>query len=382
MRRYVTIISVNIVLTVVLLLLSDFVITHSAMLYAFVPDSFRVKDPNIRNTLAKDVANGTGEWGGRNYPVHTNSLGFRDEQTREVSVEGDKRPRVMFIGDSFTEGVGLPWADTFVGLFHSRFPEFEVLNAAAAGYSPSMYWKKTARLLNQNYKIDHLIIYIDISDIQDETLIRFDDLGNIHENQYLVDPFARIDDPPGTIQLKLPPGATSQSALGAFFRSNFRVSWHWSRVLGRYLSDSASRRDARRLVRSMWTVDGRKLTEGYGDLGVEGGVQKAVHAMDQLAEILRTRGIAFSVAVYPWPDQVEFDVAESRQVLIWRDWCARNGCAKFIDHFPDFLALKHSADWREKFYMHGDVHFNEAGNRLIAEKLIATMNEVFAANKR
>jgi lysophospholipase L1-like esterase len=382
MRRLAFVISINILLTAALLLLSDFVITHSTLLYLFVPDSFRIKDSNIRNTLAKNVADGNGEWGGRLYPFRTNSLGFRDERVREVAIKSDKRARVMVIGDSFTEGIGLPWQDTFVGLLQARFPDIEVLNAAAAGYSPSMYWKKTARLLDEHYKLDHLIIYIDVSDIQDETLIRFDEFGNIHDNQFLVDPFARVDDPPGTIQIKLPPGAASRSVLGGFFGTNFRVSRYWSRAAFRYLHDAPARRGTRGLVRSMWTVDGAKLPEGYGDLGVEGGIAKAVHAMDELAGILRARGISFSVGVYPWPDQIEFGVVESRQVLIWRHWCERNGCVKFIDHFPDFFAAKYSSDWREKFYMDGDVHFNEAGNRLIAAKLIATMSDVFSAKNK
>jgi lysophospholipase L1-like esterase len=382
MRRLIAVISVNILLTVVLLLLPDFVITHSRMLYFFVPDAFRIKDQNIHNTLAKDVSNGIGVWGERRYPFRSNSLGFKDERAREVPIESDKRPRVMFIGDSFTEGVGLAWQDTFVGLFQARFPDLEVLNAGAAGYSPSMYWKKTVRLLSQHYKIDHIIIYIDISDIQDETLIKFDEFGNIHENQFLVDPFARIDDPPGTIQVRLPPGATSRTMLGDLIRSNFRVSWYWSRALGRYLSSSPVQRDNRKLVRSMWTINGINLPEGYGELGVEGGIEKAVHAMDELAKFLRERGISFSVGVYPWPDQIEFGVAESRQVVIWRRWCEVHGCTRFIDHFPDFFAAKYSPDWHERFYMNGDVHFNEAGNRLIAEGLIAAMKEVFAENNK
>jgi lysophospholipase L1-like esterase len=382
MRRFIFVMSINILLTVALLLLSDFVITHSTLLYLFVPDSFRIKDPNIRNTLAKNVATGSGEWGGRLYPFRTNSLGFRDQRVREVSIESDTRARVMVIGDSFTEGIGLPWQDTFVGLFQARFPDIEVLNAAAAGYSPSMYWKKTARLLSEHYKIDHLIIYIDISDIQDETLIRFDEAGNIHDNQFLVDPFARVGDPAGTIQIKLPPDAASSGAVGNLFGSNFRVSRYWGRAVFHFLGGVPAPRGTRGLVRSMWTVDGVKLPEGYGDLGVAGGIAKAVHAMDELAEILRAGGISFSVGVYPWPDQIEFDVVASRQVLIWRSWCERNGCVKFIDHFPDFFAAKYSSDWREKFYMDGDVHFNETGNRLIAEKLIATMSDVFATKNK
>jgi hypothetical protein len=45
--------------------------------------------------------------------VFTDSLGFKDASRRAVP---DRR-RILFIGDSFTEGVGLPYEQTFVGLF-------------------------------------------------------------------------------------------------------------------------------------------------------------------------------------------------------------------------------------------------------------------------
>ena len=45
----------------------------------------------------------------------TNSLGFRDASAREVPLKTDAK-RILFIGDSITDGVGFPYEKTFVGL--------------------------------------------------------------------------------------------------------------------------------------------------------------------------------------------------------------------------------------------------------------------------
>ena len=53
--------------------------------------------------------------GGTVYSISTNSLGFKDKTNRQISLKTDKK-RLVFIGDSFTEGLGLIYEKTFVGL--------------------------------------------------------------------------------------------------------------------------------------------------------------------------------------------------------------------------------------------------------------------------
>src|SRR5207249_2396697 len=71
--------------------------------------------------------------------------------------------------------------------------------------------------------------------------------------------------------------------------------------------------------------------------GVERGIGKARDVMTAIADSLRKNGVTFSLAVYPLPDQLQCDVVESKQVIIWRSWCEQNGCMTFVNHFPDFL---------------------------------------------
>src|SRR3990172_6311027 len=50
----------------------------------------------------------------RVFPLRSNSLGMRDGQIREALPSPPHR-RLLLLGDSFTEGIALPWEETFAG---------------------------------------------------------------------------------------------------------------------------------------------------------------------------------------------------------------------------------------------------------------------------
>ena len=66
------------------------------------PNSCRVRDP-VRHHALKPNCASMEHWGRDSYEFFTNSLGFRDEKIREVPLT-DARPRILILGDSFTEG--------------------------------------------------------------------------------------------------------------------------------------------------------------------------------------------------------------------------------------------------------------------------------------
>jgi hypothetical protein len=142
---------------------------------------YRRSTPPYHHGLATNV-DVTGSWGGVRYPVRTNSLGFRDSDVRTIPQRA-KSPRVVLIGDSFTEGSGVPYRDTYAGLLDSAFSRrgLEVLNAAVMSYSPSIYYRKLKYLLEElRLRIEYLVVAIDLSDIGDEAkLYQLDTLGNV-----------------------------------------------------------------------------------------------------------------------------------------------------------------------------------------------------------
>ena len=95
-------------------------------------------------------------WGQKEYKVFTNSLGFKDASCREVSLKSQKnKRRIVLMGDSFTEGIGMDWEDSFAGILSKNNPDKEFLNAAVVSYSPKLYYLKTKYLLeNAGLKFD------------------------------------------------------------------------------------------------------------------------------------------------------------------------------------------------------------------------------------
>jgi hypothetical protein len=137
--------------------------------------SARIADPVFHHTLAANY-DGYDRYGERRYRLITNSLGFKDGAVRVVPTTSASR-RILMIGDSFTEGIGLRFEDTFVGMLaragKQGADQTDYLNAAVASYSPALYYKKIKYLVDNGYSFDEVVVLPDLSDIQDEATSYF-----------------------------------------------------------------------------------------------------------------------------------------------------------------------------------------------------------------
>ena len=108
-----------------------------------------IKHPVYHHTFKKNSewTDNYGKYG--KYKIFTNSLGFRDFNIRQIKKKNYKNHRILFIGDSVTEGVLLDYEKTFAGLIQTKLKKYgyEILNAARVSYSPSIYFIKTKYLL-------------------------------------------------------------------------------------------------------------------------------------------------------------------------------------------------------------------------------------------
>ena len=312
-------------------------------------NELRVRDPHYTHGL-KPNFDSFDAWGPNTVRFFTNSLGFRDAAVRNVPMTTDRK-RVIFIGDSFTESPGVPYEQSFVGLFAQAFPAFDVLNAGVSSYAPSVYYEKLKYFLDADLKFDEAVVYIDISDIQDEGVFYSYDKNGVLQMGVFQTSF--------NVCSPVPRPPLSQPKK------------RWGRAIERATFEDLSKSGvvySPDYPRASWTYS--ENPSCYGALGIEASIDKAKKQMDRLYELLSSRGITLSVGVYPWPQQLLYDVENSRQTSVWRDWCAGK-CRKFFDHFPDFFEYKaQDPDFIRSLYFWGDFHFNGKGNALLARGLI------------
>jgi hypothetical protein len=311
-------------------------------------------------------------WGKSSYPMFTDNLGFRDDRVRDVPLTGEK-PRVLILGDSHAEGM-TAWEDTFVGRIAANLPQYDFLNGSMGAYSPSNYLNTARIVLEKGIEIDEVIVFIDISDAQDEAAL------------------FRDKDASGAVTA---PGrkAIVQGRYGKlreYINKHFLITddivEFFERTLvrqGYYHLDRGEGNEFDQ-ERGAWTY--RKVNDtlpfeaGYAPLGLEAGIAKEKSKMDLLWQGLVKRNIPISVVVYPWPDQLAHDSADSRQVRIWREWC-EGRCKRFVSLFPAFFEVKAQCPklepgcWYVDYFIFGDIHYNSAGNGIAAEVVTRALAE-------
>jgi lysophospholipase L1-like esterase len=326
---------------------------------------------------------GYDSWGDVRYPFVTNSLGFRDAQVRDVPLTGGL-PRILLIGDSFTEGTGVPFEESFAGRLQAagteRADKIEFLDAGVISYSPTLYYRKIKYLIEHGLRFDEVVVFSDVSDVYDDASKYFchDDDPQYQKH---CDPderafFASLCDPldAGTTRSCSDPigHRYTKSGAGAYLTRHFIVT-NAVRVIAKFrIQQWLGNQRKRRLevdTETAWLFADRSREAEYAPLGSAGGVARSVKNMQALADLLKAHGIPLTIVVYPWPSQLALDDRDSRQVSLWREFCATN-CKAFIDLLPVFFAeAGKDREWYERLYIPGDFHLSSEGHRLMFEAL-------------
>jgi hypothetical protein len=364
-RRKLALLFVSLVFSLALFLILDWINT-ARVLSSNAPANARgicfARDPVLHHALQADCSC-VRHWGSSSYPFATNSLGLRDATIRQVPLT-DRLPRLLVLGDSFAEGMS-SWQDSVVGQIASQFPQYDFLNGGVESYSPSNYLNMARKLLQQGVQFDEVIVFIDISDAQDEAAFYrdADASGAVNGPLKIIHNHSRYSGLRLAITQHL---LFTNAILGFVERSLVKHGFYHLNVGHGSLFD---------LERSAWTYrpvsDTKPYEIGYAPLGLETGLAKEKSKMTLLWQELQKRNIPVSVVVYPWPAQIAHDSIDSKQVVMWRDWCAGK-CKQFVSVFPAFFAVKkqcpstQSGCWYLREFIFGDEHYNRRGNALVA----------------
>ena len=245
--------------------------------------------PNI------NVIEDNGKFG--QYNFITNSMGFKDKNTNKISLKKTQH-RILFIGDSFTEGLFLPYEKTFVGIIDNELSskKIEVLNAGVSSYSPIIYFKKIEYLIDKGFEFDELIVFIDISDIEDEATIYRSDKAKV----------IKIKD-----KKKIKNKQNIRTIID-FLKKNLYMTYSFLN----YIHDKSvptlnktnvSEEEFIRFMisdkhtRDKWTIN-QEIRNKY-----QIGINNALKYMNLLNNLCKKNNIKVSIAVYPWISQIYYD---------------------------------------------------------------------------
>ena len=317
---------------------------------------YRIEHKNFHHTLAPSYR-GLARWGDVEYEVCTDPNGFKaackDINNKQIAFD------VAFIGDSFTEAIGMEYQDSFVGMYANKNPNMAIANLGVSSYSPSVYFTKISWLLKQGYHFNHVYAFIDISDVQDESNYFRNDSGD------LLIASEQDDNDHSSISVK---------EIKAFIQENFYIF-----TIGYFYVKSIFADDEKKLYRELFNFERSAWTynlnsTGYGELGAKGYIEKSLAEMRALHNLLDSNGIKLSVGVYPWPAQLvemKDNDSENAQSIIWSQFCEQR-CERFVDLFPIYQLLvdRYGVDAvYDKYFIRGDVHYNIDGNKLIYSEI-------------
>jgi len=335
--------------------------------------NIRIEHPIYHHTFLPNQQSVEKSIGRDTYTLITNSLGFKDFSSKNIELQ-NKNKRILFIGDSITEGVLLDYEDTFVGIIAKKLSanNIEVLNAARGSYSPIIYWKKTKHLIEQNgLKFDELIVFLDISDPQDEAM--FYDLD---KNENVVGKLDKKE-----YEKYFANRLASKNIIKYQGIENFKtllhkyttVIYNLSNLIFDLLKKYPHPAQEWEMVvdkfeRYQWTTN-KDIYNLYG----KSGIANMKKYLNKLHLLLKKNDIELKIAVYPLPTQIWHDNLNSMQVKIWKEW-SKEKKIDFINFFP--ILMKGIESEKEKLevikrnFFPGASHFNKKGNELIAEEFL------------
>ena len=319
-----------------------------------IDNTFRIQNNFYHHGFKKNYKTNFTGWGPYTYTFCTNSYGFRSKCN---SVE-HKKYDVAFIGDSFTEGVGLNYEDTFVGIIEDLTKK-KILNLGIVSSSPSLYLKKLNYILKEGIHFDDLIVVMDLSDIYDELSynVKFKSNSNKCKNG----------------QQTTKNKTDHYSQIMYFLEDNLQITYMllkklwWEFNFRKINKNFHSAYLEKNFYRSAWPYNDN-IKEFRNKECLDELIMTTELVLIEIYSLLKKHSINLSILIYPWPGTLIHDNENSKYVQIWKKFCS-DKCKIFLNSFPIFFEELNYIDNKKiinKYYFKYDVHFNKKGNKLLA----------------
>lgn len=319
-------------------------------------------------------------WGSLLYPFKTNSLGMVDSAVYDVKLSAGKK-RVLILGDSHSEGVGVPYNKTFSGILAKRLKDdLELLNASCISYSPKIEYLKARFLFEKGLKVNHIIVFIDISDMQNELVYEhFEPKCNSliqefwHRSKIFLKKYSSIFHLVSSINNRR---QTIDFLKKANLFNQQGSSVTPANVIDLYASFFNGFDDKVLLSNPQFHGVGEWYYKNSFRKLADHGISLGQEYILKLKELCDSQNVDLSISVNPWQYQILKGDSHDYYVEKWESFATANQIG-FINLFPLFIDGQNPVVNIRKFLIKGDNHWNEFGHAHVADYLEQYMKNEF-----
>ncbi len=310
-------------------------------------------------------------WGSLVYPFYTNSMGFVDSAAYHVQRETENE-RILILGDSHSEGVGVPYLKTFAGRLSSMLKkhDVEVLNASCISYSQKIEYLKAKYIIEeQGLGFDHLFVLVDISDMQNELV--YEHFEPAESNLFSDGLFS--------IKSFLRRHSAIYHLLYSYFQNRNSKSFFDTAQLFEESGTGEPPSNSLELYATFFSdFDDNTLLSNPQFHGVsewyyddyfrelaDTGIGMAQEYVLKLKSLCEDHDIKLTISVHPWQTQIMKGNSEDYYTRKWGDFCQENGIG-FVNLFPLFINGQNPVLVNKMYYIVNDNHWNEFGHEKVA----------------
>ena len=302
------------------------------------------------------------------YSVKTDKNGLRFSGIpRDYS-----KKNIIFLGDSFTYGLGLNYEDTYVGSLEKKNTEYNFLNYGVEGYSPSVYHYQIKEIIESKINFEKVILTLDISDFAEEShgwQYQENDKYPSRIDIFGKNEITKIKDDESFKQKNFKASRFIARQINTFFR-NIKISFaeknrEKNQLPGRSSMGAFIYTDIENTDQNLWKP-----------LGFKKGIKKIEDKIIKISSLSKSNNAEFYILIWPWPDTLQFGQTHYDLEKFAENLCVLSECKKVINVIDEFNKIKtNDQNWLNNLYIYGDLHTNKLGNELISDVI---MKEVFS----
>ena len=289
--------------------------------------------------------------------IYINSLGGKDVSCREVA-KVDDNPRIAVFGDSFAEGWGLSYEQSLPGHLQEEIGTqgIEVLGFGVVSYCPSLTEKWMRKLLESGVRWNMAVVLIDAGDAWEET----------HEYKDFIEGRQKMrpSNKPRFFRLKWYQYSLTVQTVTALHRFLF--------LKKRTLSDWEMAQEG-----NSWKL--QWLQKPEAKTWLRDGLKQEGQAVERILQMGKEHNFPVLLVVYPYPVMMAHSWFENEHTRFWKEFAAKNGVnlANLSSEFLEKGTVPEET--YKKYFISGDFHWNDEGNRLVAEALVPRIMEIMGS---